>query len=464
MSALKEVQPRLTTQKEFYLSLPPDPGGINKAKFNVDDTIIFDPSIDRILAPERPLRVLLSPTTPDSPLEEAGFSVKKAMANLVSEINRGIDQGQSLQEALSGALQEPMRNIRHHANEYTKERPLLVGEVKRNDRVRNIYNNEPVTNHLDWSEREGATAIGSLALEEEVLKAEEGQSVVLLSPAGWNGIYTDYEKAQFVYFRVKNAKSGELEQLTFVLNYKYKDSVRDCVDLLAEMGVSSADLVCSTQRDTIKRIASHPILVGPESGVSSSADFLNLIRRKRPMDPVVDVIERDLDRLSKGEDISILSDECEGYIQELHDFILENAEKIYNFSFQDEISNRIEETIYKIASFTRGWGLVPQVGVAAEGMVSVPEQNSYSSSWREKYQLIIEELKQISGCAGGGTSSVAILSGFNVAKEMETVFDKDDNGSLEFKCPKCKRKNTRLYGQRNKKNCGYSDCGASIGC
>jgi len=401
---------------------PPDPGGRQ---------IIIPRFPDRFPAPERPQRREISPYLPkNSPLEKAGFLLHRQMENFIEGVNSG---------SLEDAVVELVTEIRAHANEYTRERPLLEGSVKRTDRVVNKYNNEPVVNHLDWQEREGVTARGSLELERKVIDAKQGESVVQISPPGWNGLYPDYEKAQFVYFRVKDENSGELEQLTFVVNY----SVEKCLDLLGAMGVNRADLVCADYRETIKKMVSQAVsLTSDRNGITGPKDFFNLVKKigNRPGDSVFAVIERDLDRFLKGEDISALAPVCEDYLDSLGTFLSSNESRLGDFNFQTEVSDRVEETIYKIAEYirgSRGGYSQPSSVILSEAkdiirFFGLRPQNDRGENWRDQYKEVIGILQQISGCAGGGSrsrSSIRALggifsSGFS-RSSLEAKFNKD---------------------------------------
>lgn len=432
---------------------PPDVGG---------RPIIIPRFPNRFPAPESPQRREISPNLPkNSPLEKAGFLLHRQMINFLEGIRNG---------SLDNSLAELISNIRAHANEYTRERPLLEGSVKRTDKVVNKYNNEPVVNHLDFQEREGATARGNLELERKVLEVKPGESVIQISPPGWNGLYPDYEKAQFVYFRVKDENSGELEQLTFVVNY----SVEKCLDLLCAVGINRADLVCASQKETIKKMVGQAYLLTQD--MASPKDFFNLVKNisNRPNDPVFAVVERDLDRLEKEEDISVLPSTCENYIQDLEGFILDNADRLKDFAIQVDLSDRIEETIYKIATYIRGTGfknsaviLSPKDEGSSNSRYRIKWEDSSliarNDNWRDQYRDIIGVLQQISGCAGGGRSrAVGGIFSTGISSGLDSSFlDKDQYGSLEFPCGKCNRINRRSYGQLIP-NCQH--CGASTNC
>ncbi len=232
------------------------------------------------------------------------------------------------------------------------------------------------------------------------------------------------------------------------------------------------------RKEAIKKMASHAVSLDNGQEISHPRNFLNLLKQVNPNDPALKIIERDLQRHLNREDISILSPSCEGYLQDLEGFIRNYADKLKDFTFQAELSDRVEETIYKIAQYIRGTGFKTSSVIlnpkeAGEGSyhsrygVRLEDASliARSDNWRDKYGDIIGVLQQISGCAGGGSRSIkvlggsfsAILSSNSSLKSLET----DQYGSLEFPCGKCKATNRRPYGQLIP-NCQH--CGASTSC
>ena len=424
---------------------PPDAGGRR----------ITIPAIsDRIFPTKEPQDIEISPALPkNSPLERAGFLLYRQMVNFIGEVNRG---------NLSQAIVELITEVRAHANEYTREAPLLIGNVKKTEKgMVNKYNNEPVINHLDWTEREGATARGNVDLNNRVLEASERDLDVLVSPSGWNGKYPDYEKTQIVFVHDKGR--GDLDQLTFVLNFK----LENCVVLLERMGVSEADLVCADRKQTIKKMVSQAVHLGSEIEISEPRIFLRLLKGINPYDPNFRIIERDLERHLNGEDISVLASDCEKYLQELEAFLFQNAGRLKEFNVQAEYSDRVEETIYKIAQYIRGYGKVARqtrMNTVTSYHFSTGNDTFRLGNWRDEYREIIGVLQMISGCAGGGSRSMRALGGIfssGLLGSSYASFEVDQYGSLEFDCEKCKRKNRRPKGGLLD-NCQH--CGANTVC
>ena len=419
--------------KHYEVVIAPDPN------LHEDGELLSSYVTDRIFPIPEASRIEISPYLPiNSPLERAGFLLHQQMVNFINTVSQG---------KLEEVVEELIIEIRAHANEYTREAPLLVGNVKKTNKgIVNKYNNEPVVNHLDWTEREGATALGSLDLNEKVLGAEDGDSAVLVSPKGWNGKYPDYEKTQIVFTQEKEGK--DLDQLTFVLNF----SLENCVSLLDRMGVSRADLVCADRRQTIKNVVSQAVELDGETEINKPRNFLQLLKEINPYDfnLKVKVIERDLERHLNGEDISILAPDCEEYLHQLESFLFQNADKLRDFNVQVEYSDRVEETIYKIAAYIRGYGKTPlqaRMQPAVSSDIPVVAYQSYPASWRDHYRDVIYVLQQISGCAGGGSRSIKALGGsflLNLpGSVIEGKFNKDGCSRcgakfVELECGVCK--------------------------
>ncbi len=431
-----EIRERLTSTLEHYEVLTkPDRNTCESGE------LLEDYTFDCIFPTPEPSRIEVSPYLPRSPLEQAGFLLRQQVINYINTVSEG---------RLDEAVVELITEVRAHANEYTREAPLLVGNVKKSERgIVNKYNNELVINHLDWKEREGATALGSVVLNNKVLEGRQGDSEILISPAGWNGRYPDYEKTQIVF--VQGRGGEDLDQLTFVLNFK----VENCISLLEKMGVARADLVCSDKVQTIKKMVSEPVHLNREAEIANPRGFLSLLKGEKPNDPNLKVIERDLERHLTGEDISKLSPDCEVMLSNLASFLLQSANRLGDFKFQAEVSDRVEETIYKIAEYIRGKPSVI-LGTKSEGSSKSMEwgdssliaQNGREASWRDKYQGVIEDLRRISGCAGGGSRTIRSLGGFSFAEAgLISNLEKDQYGSLEFECPKCNRTNVRPRGR-----------------
>ncbi len=408
----------ISSFKQYEVLIQPDPNRHESGE------LLNEYPVDRFFPVPAVHRIEISPFLPkNSPLEKAGFLLHNQMVNFINTVNEG-----KLEEAVAELTVE----IRAHANEYPKEAPLLVGSVKRTEKgIVNKYNGEPVINHLDWQERDGATARGSVDLNKKVMEADKDGSAVQVSPSGWNGKYPDYKKTQIVFFQAKEGE--ELNQLTFVLSYK----LENCINVFEKMGVSRVDLVCADSRETIKRLVGQAVKLDADSELSNPKNFIYLLKEENPNDPALKIIERDLERHLRGEDISVLPKECEEYMTQLESFIFQNAEKLADFISQVEVSNTIEETIYKIAEYIRG---------------SRPKSLYLSTSrgldWRDKYMGVIEDLRQISGCAGGGirgSKSVMALGGiFTVGSRFysSSSFLSPEKGDYHLgSCESCKREN-----------------------
>lgn len=454
-----EAPERLTTSSypKYEVVINPDVGGRVEPPSSLKDYIyVYYPPqlpVGRILPLEAPQRIEISPRLPkNSPLEQAGFLLYRQMENFIAGVNQG---------AVVSPAEELLANMRSHTNEYPLRRPLLEGKVRLTPRgIVNSYNDELIRNHLDFTEREGATAYGFLDLETKALTGQDGNLIIQISPMGWNGVYPNYENTQIVIYKLKDKKNGEVEQLTFVLKGYF---LEDCINLLCALGVDRQTLVGKTEKDSIKNIVGQAHFL--PAGVKSAEDLLKIVKAQstNPKNPVFAAIEKYLDLLDQGIDISRLPPACEQMLNKVTDFIRENAQKFADFALQLGLSDLVEETLYKIAEYVLGYSqkkpskeMTNWINSSVYGAIS---NFSSNPDWRDEYQGVIHKLQQIGGCAGGGSSSRG-LSGFSLGQirteGTSFIAESDQYGSLEFECHQCKVSLRRPKGGRLPScyNCG----------
>lgn len=141
------------------------------------------------------------------------------------------------------------------------------------------------------------------------------------------------------------------------------------------------------------------------------------------------------------------------------DFDFNNPEVIRRFIFPQEDT---EEGIIEIIKWLKG---VSKKKVE-ESLIDHSESVSSAYYYAEQLKngvdpiYVFNQMDQ-SNFLGSNSIGCASVSTFSNTTEAFHQFGKDQYGSLEFKCPSCKRNNTRPFGQLIP-NCLH--CGADVSC
>lgn len=484
--------------KEVFQRLPtlvnPDINGRYESLSVLNSIFIARPP-DRNIPPIEPQKPQYEPIEMASNLiirlrpEDVGFDVQKEMNRLLSDTNRSLEEGKSLDEAVGLSAKTLEVNLRTHDGEIIKQRPVLPHLNRfsmKNGALRMVgENGEPVIDAITTEERRGSVKEASHVIENFLLGAGNNSYAVLMNPAGLNGyIGKNKEKLSHLNAEVmifSKDESGDLKGLTIVVDL-LESQARE---IMIRLGISRDLLGGDSEMERLANIVRNPALLSfPGSDITPFEYVLDkmlsirgdqafrLLQRDRS--EVIRSIEevrtdiRELDQLFR------LSLEEERRIIQPRQLVLAEKENLKEAVVQQAIINKIEETIlYLTREHLKETGFIDNTVIyqAVRGIEPRAIRNPFLE--KDNFDKEIAYLKTRSGCPPGRTLSGRVLGGVSLGSaisisdaisiESGGFMKEDQHGSLEFECPHadCKQINRRPNGKLIE-NCQY--CGKSVRC
>lgn len=386
-------------------------------------------------------------------LEKARFSTRMEMRRFISDINTYLSQGESLDEAVALSTRVFEDHIKSYDAEIIQQNPVLL-HLNRfgmwNGEIRMLGNNgRPAVEGVSGMERGGAVRRSSMKIEDFLLAAANSSFIVLMSPQGASG-YLDENGQDIPHLNTQTMvfwkdQKGYLKGITLVTDLTVEQSEKVMEILGAPTNFFSRT---GFDRDRVANIVEN--LAAPSLPQSYKNPF------EYVFDKIIAVRGTEAIRLKqkKGVELRSVEDvraEIVRYknllsfgLPEFREFILKNPDTVRDFSFQQAIAEKAEETILLLADEYLDKANPP-----------VMEDNrNYQQVMPEGYfARALAFLETRGGCP---TGSAGALGGGSLGSEGTLTLEADDFGSLEFFCPKCKGKNRRPRGGfvENCQKCG----------
>lgn len=480
-----EAPTRLTTLTylKYEAVIKPDAGGRVEPASALNDTTILVQQIDsRIIPPIEPLRVDYQPVelVPNLAMNHIPkWHMRMEMSRFLRDINTGLEQGKTLEEAVSKSAFELEMNIRAYHAEITKSKATLLHLTRFESRegvVRMVGSNgKPVVDAISPKERRGAVLTGSRKVEESLVAAENNSFAVLMSPAGWNGFTDQYgnetsphlNSQALVFWKDPN---GDLKGLTFHIDLEYEQAKR----MMLGLGISEEDLNGETEKDRIVNMVKNPAFCSLPAAYANPFEYvLDKIIAERGTSPFrllqqngveIRTIEEVREDIKRFDQLLTGSQEEERLINELKGLILQQASRVKERIVQQQIIDSVEKTILRLAR-----GYLQQTGqLPVYHPNAVSELGNYKTSARgdNEFGLVIAFLETRAGCPSSVVAralagvSLGSISGVSIGGGSSFV-ESDQDGPLEFSCHNCEATLRRPRGGRLS---SCHNCGVKFAC
>ena len=400
-------------------------------------------------------------------LRKAGWDSFAEIKRFIGDINLGLINGLTLQEAVVFSTQIFVDHIRFYDAEFTKQETLLPHHNYFGDwqgEKRWLGNNgRPVVHGVDKTERWGAPWRAAEKTEELLLEAENNSLVISVSAQGPSG-YLDENGRDVPHLNTLvladyKDKEGNLQGATFVTDL----TVDQAEQLMANLGAPAnfpAKREGKMQR--VVNLLENPAVLSLSERYHNPLEFVIdqlvvvrgegdiRLRQKSGPDETRSIAQiRQL--TANAETVLDLNATKYRLIKELQGYILANYQMVGTQAFQQEIVDMAEETVLLFAKDYRK----NHKNNPAEG--SVVQRPQYISQYaqddkeiirlqkgmdkREYFQAEIAFLQSRSGCPSTRNS----LAGNSGIAGASVIGESDSMGSLYFPCPVCGAINKRPW-------------------
>lgn len=317
-------------------------------------------------------------------INNIGFSMKAQMRLL-----KEADSVRSWAEQAERDLRGFGREYLNQGTVFPFEYEIVDGEL-----IDRKYAGRRMEDTVDEREREGAVKEGVLKIKEHMLKAEDGEAAIIVSPPGWTGLTMDnggrivYEDTMVFFIQKEGDKVvGTTLRTDFNLSQAR----------LLIKGLTGQELpVSATVVDCVRAIA----FTGSQECQPNSPEEL------------VDVLEKmsssrfaHKDKTWAGMRVDI------GRRQELYEFDERTNEILADFKNYVVYGNHSELELQKALSATLMRLSKYMMFESKEKKVYSNGEIHVSAKMRPMtYGQIVEEVQNLPGCAGGGSSSTSVTS------------------------------------------------------
>ena len=360
-------------------------------------------------------------------INDVGFSMKRQM---------GLLAGTDLASVTKWSAQTE-RDFLGFCLEYLMRRKVFPFEYKiEGERfIDEKYGNREMLDMVDSKERAGAVLETARQAKVELLK---GKKVVIVSPKGNSGITMD-NGAQIIYKDtavIYMEKDGErIIGTGFGLNFEVED-----VRLLVEKLTGKALPKTASAADCIRAMAT----LDESADVKNPYDLVGTFATVRN-DPNISGMVSDL---SRRDTLYNFDAETKKIIQEFKEYVISG-----NLS-EFDIQKALAATFLRLSKYM----LNNQKG---DKRIDYEEERVEGRFLPITYGQIMDEVRKIPGCAGGGGSVTSTLS---IIERSAFTLEPDKYGERTFECPNkpaCGKIITRPKNQLIS-NCPH--CGANVKC
>lgn len=401
-------------------------------------------------------------------LPDTGFQVKTQIDLLFENYKNGV--------SLSETFEQLEQDVQAFKTEYLVEGPVFpiqLKKVQKNGATRIIgsqYADKLWLDATDGVEREGAVKESVQKMEEILVTAPSGTTVLMTSPDGWSG-YSGIEYPDSQTYVLTVLDDGSIQGFTL----KTDMSLSQNEDLLRKYGVELDAKSGLTEKDRIKRAVGSVVKFDPKDKKNAFS------------------IAKDIMQLTDSDVVYVDSTDTPRYFTEMLG-LLEHPEPLIQI---DDTVKRLTRALSQYISYriTFSDSRVRQDIEVAMGYTVLklmheirPPKNSVAMKEEVFYSPMsdvvpapfnpvktLENLQKIGGCAGGnkkknGMTIVSSLTPRNgvempgVELEGEGGCSCEENTDNHYHCPDCDKKfddETQKKPEERTKKC---NCGFEFGC
>lgn len=469
----------LANFRHYDILINPDSGGRYQPNLDITDTeVIVRPTDQSLISTEIQPNIVPFVLAPDLQIDprlrKAKYDALMEIGRFIRDINRGLNEGKSLAEAVENSANEFEINLREYYLEIIKQKPVLPHLNRldeKNGQSRMVGNNgEPVVNSISAQERNSAPLQASKKIEEFLLSAPNNSFAVLMSPSGWNG-YIDTDGIEdeshlnsetMVFWK---DQTGTLKGLTLVTDLSNDQTAQ----VMTSLEVSKQALTGNNEKEKIANIVRNPAMLSfPSSTINPFEYVLDKILAARGINDIklkqhdgsmeIRSVAQIISDIQNFKELLAFSQEEENLVSSPKKFILEQSENLGNKSVQQEIIYKIEKAVLLLTRkylIDSGRSSQPTSPYPIHTNISFPDNQI---NFRDMLSIIddnfapeIAFLKTRAGCparSGSGRSLRGISLGSSLVGGISGGFSESDQyDSLEFPCPVCNGTNRRPKGE-----------------
>ncbi len=391
-------------------------------------------------------------------LSRTGFFVYGQVQLFLHDLQQEVQKGKSFGQAVDFCAVKVREDLKGFEEEYLKQLAALKWNIgwTIKDGVQKLkgvdYNDALLDDLTGEKEREGALRAAWFedkdpeknanrkhpAIETWLRTADIGSKVLLVSPSGWSGFddFT-YPQTQIYYVEVGEGKS--LKSFTF----RYDVSLGDNEALQKAFGVHV--VTAWNERDRIKNMLGNPILIAPDGiplnghsdkKVSSPLDVIDVMQEIKGSDVAFadNVFGKrtftQMREIIKNPDkFLVRSQESDLLIETFRAFAKEEFSQGHS---KEETTQRLEIALALIVMQVKnvyfGPTNLPSNGHVPVSTTALREQRLYATSGMFQngldYVQELEKLRELPGCAGGGSKvRISSLGGSRSAENANGTYE-----------------------------------------
>lgn len=359
-------------------------------------------------------------------INDVGFSMKRQMALL-----QNVDPS-----SVSTWVEQTERDFLGFALEYLVKRKVFPFEyrIEGEDFIDERYGNREMLEMIDPRERNGAVLEAVRQGKEELKK---GKSVAIVSPEGNSGITMDdgseiVFKSTMVFYMERHG--NRVIGTGFGLNFSL-DEARLLVEKLTGRELPKT----ASAADCVKALAAFD----ESSDIENPYDLVSAFATIKT-DPVFSEMISDLGR---RDTLYNFDQETRTIIQEFKSYVASNSLS------ELEIQKALAATFLRLSKYM----LDSQRESGQDSFRSVRKFET-TLFLATTYGQIIDEVRKIPGCAGGGNN---VSSTQSIVERAFSLLMPDKYGSRTFECPSCHKTNVRPENELIS-NCQH--CGGDVRC
>ncbi len=364
--------------------------------------------------------ILKTPEPQITPDVLKNFTATQEVESLRKKFNDGLAQGTGREEVINRIVAENSANMRAYQWEYTMSDPILVNPVKqnKNGELVNSKSEYSILEMTSKNEREGAVWESVVKTQALLKEARVGESVMIISPAGWSG-RVDAQGKEIVYpeaeiFAFIKGEGSKIRALTFVADL----NMQQCEEFRAAFlkPEPQTEQKKFNEKEKIIKMTASPILVS--GGKIKFEDILDKIQSikggeiMREADGAGRTFSEARNFLARGDELQEMPELCEEVIETYEDYLRKNISEINNPAVYGAVKQRMEMTVFEIAKILRG-GKNETNQISNFYMQAMNANNIQLLDTRvvdSNYNSIIHFLQTRPGCNGGGNSTSGVFS------------------------------------------------------
>lgn len=335
--------------------------------------------------------------------------------------------------------------------------PLGYSFDKKNHLVGDFYGQKPVVEAIDSYEREGALKKGVNDLEKKLFELKKGETIFRISPSGWTGLGYDYTESQAqIFWRDENKIRG--------LTIRLQTDLEAIIKFIDQLGIRRPDNLDS-EKEIIKWVVEQNFTLP----YSTNQVFRWLINNLSDRDHQGRSLQDQFDKWQEKDQTFFYYDQ----IANLIEFLESHLRSLLQEEDYQLLAKELKKTLAFILMSMTNVEIKREVkeGFSLDSIMPIDlSRSDLAILPPDFYQRILNHLKSLPGCAGGGMSSSYFgTSGLNESFVI-TAFGPVEISSKEktdkmscVTCPFCNQLvDAEIINRDGKKFIHCPSCGAEV--